>query len=112
MTPSRWLLRQVLGRQTGARGQHPAEPATVGRAVCRAARLVPRATCLSQALATIWLLAGRGHAASLRIGVKRGDAGELLAHAWVEHEGRIVVGDIGVTQFAVLPNLESALWLR
>jgi hypothetical protein len=110
LTPSRWLLQQVLGR--GVRGRPSVEPVLVARAVRRAARAVPRATCLPQALATVWMLAARGHAGTLRIGVKRGEAGELMAHAWVEHDGRIMIGDIGVKQFAVLPNLEGALWLK
>jgi hypothetical protein len=111
--PIRWLLRRVLGRRGGSSVPSPhTHPLLVGRAVGRAARLVPRATCLPQALATLWLLAGSGQRGDLRIGVRKGEAGELMAHAWVEHEGRIVVGDIGLAQYTVLPDLEGVLWLR
>ena len=113
VTSTPWLLRNVLGRSSRRAG--PAADvaaAQVGLAVRRAARLVPAATCLPQALAVIWMLAARGHTAALRIGVKRGTAGELLAHAWVEHEDRIIIGNHGVKQYAVLPSLEGALWLR
>lgn len=45
--------------------------------------------CLPQALCLRWLLGRRGIASILRIGVLRGH-GRLLAHAWVEWEGRPV----------------------
>lgn len=45
-----------------------------------------RATCLRQSLALWWLLRRRGIPAVLRIGVHK-DAGDLQAHAWVEHSG-------------------------
>jgi hypothetical protein len=113
VTSTPWLLRNVLGRDTRRAGPSPdVAAADVGLAVRRAARMVPYATCLPQALAVIWMLAGRGHAGALRIGVKRGTAGELVAHAWVEHENRIIIGNHGVKQYAVLPSLEGALWLR
>jgi hypothetical protein len=112
LTPTRWLLRRVLGRQPTRTAGHGLEPLLVGRAVRRAARLVPHATCLPQALATLWLMAGQGHTGQLRIGVRREQTGDLLAHAWVEHEGRIVVGDVGLGQFKVMPDMEGALWLR
>jgi hypothetical protein len=111
--PLRWLLRRVLGRAISSRPLGgPAEPVLVGRAVHRVARVVPRATCLTQSLATLWMLAGRGHAGTMRVGVKRGSDGGLLAHAWVEHGTRIVIGRDGVDEYAVMPGLEGALRLR
>jgi len=43
-------------------------------------------TCLTRSLALVWLLRRQGLAGELRIGVRR-EAGEFLAHAWVEHDG-------------------------
>jgi hypothetical protein len=63
-------------------------------AVTVASRYVPAATCLTQALATQILLSRRGHPTSLRIGVGRSEAGEFQAHAWVECQGRVVIGGI------------------
>ena len=57
-----------------------------------AARFVPDATCLPQALAAEAILRRRGHPADLRLGVSRGDDG-VEAHAWVESYGRVIVGD-------------------
>ncbi len=54
-------------------------------------RYVPRATCLAQALAGQRLLAAHGHSSRLRIGVRK-DGARLGAHAWLEHQDRVVVG--------------------
>jgi len=60
--------------------------------VTTAARYVPRATCLTQALAAQWLFAWFGCPTLLRIGVAKGDDKALRVHAWLESEGRVVVG--------------------
>lgn len=45
--------------------------------------------CLQRSLALEHLLRRSGHAAGIRFGVRRAGAGnELLAHAWVEVDGR------------------------
>jgi len=61
-------------------------------AVHRMARVVPRATCLCQALAAQWMLGGVGVASDVRFGVTR-SAGSLDMHAWLEVDGRRVLGD-------------------
>jgi hypothetical protein len=63
----------------------------VSRAVRRAARVVPGSTCLIQALAAAWLLRRSGVAAHLHFGVCRTDGG-LSGHAWLESDGRILIG--------------------
>ena len=75
-------------------------------AVGVASRCVPHATCLTQALAVQALLARRGYPASLRIGVARSDEGSFEAHAWVENQGRIVVGNLAdLPRYTPLPPL-------
>lgn len=55
----------------------------IGRAVHRAARLVPRQTpCLERSMATWLLLSSEGVPARVRIGVST--TGRLTAHSWVE----------------------------
>jgi len=56
------------------------------RAVRRGRRLVPGATCLTQALALSRLLSSHGYASIIRIGVTN-ECGRFAAHAWVECEG-------------------------
>ena len=61
-------------------------------AVTVASRRVPAASCLTQALATQVLLRRRSYPAELRIGVAPGERGEIAAHAWIELDGRIIIG--------------------
>ena len=62
------------------------------RFVDTASRCVPGATCLVRALAAEKLLRRYGHDACLRIGVSKGPSQALLAHAWVESGGRVMIG--------------------
>lgn len=55
-------------------------------------RLLGKKPCLPQALVVECLFKRHGFDASLHIGVIKGDDGGLLAHAWVESGGNIVIG--------------------
>jgi len=106
-----WVLPFALGRRLLLGKQRASRP-TVTRdqirwAMAQAQRVVPRATCLPQALAAEALLTRGGLEAALQIGVKKTESGKLLAHAWVESDGRIVVGDLpgGVDGYTRLPKL-------
>jgi hypothetical protein len=69
---------------------------------------LPRASCLTQALAAQILLGRRGHAADLRIGVARGVDGVLEAHAWLDCQGRVVIGGSeGLSRYTPLSTLQS-----
>ncbi len=57
-----------------------------------AARRVPGATCLSSALALQRLLSSAGHPSQVHIGVAR-DASGFMAHAWLVHDGVVVIGE-------------------
>jgi hypothetical protein len=61
-------------------------------AISAAARRVPRASCLTQALAAQVMLGRRGFHTSLQLGVMKNEAGNLDAHAWVERKGEILIG--------------------
>lgn len=109
------LVRRVTNRWSRLRPR-PSSPSqtteqieAVTQAVARASRFVPRATCLTQALATRILLARRGMASVVRYGAARGADGKFLAHAWVESAGRVVIG--GVTspnRYAPFPAFDTA----
>ncbi len=78
-------------------------------AVRATSRYVPDATCLTQALVTQILFALRGRESQLRIGVAKDSQGRLEAHAWVECEGRVLIGSLpNLTRFVQLPSLEQA----
>ncbi len=60
--------------------------------VASASRYVPRATCLTQALAAFVLLKSSTFPATFRIGVARNEFGNFEAHAWTESDGIVVIG--------------------
>jgi Transglutaminase-like superfamily len=68
-------------------------------AVRAVSRYVPRASCLTQAFALHILLRREGLASRIRIGVSK-DAGHFEAHAWVESQDRVVIGDSGLQRYA------------
>lgn len=78
-------------------------------AVAVASRYMPGGVkCLARALATQVLLGQRGLRAQLHIGVAKSEAGQLEAHAWVESQGKVVIGglkDLG--RYTRLPTLEA-----
>jgi hypothetical protein len=84
----------------------------IGWAVRKAADHVPRASCLTQALAAQLLLSRRGYPSRLCIGVARNASGGMDAHAWIEAGGSVVVGGGELERFTRLPDLTSALSLK
>jgi Transglutaminase-like superfamily len=89
------FLQQTADR-VGARRTGPAdEPERIGRNITAMSRYIPGASCLTQALAAQVLLQQDGFTPKMRIGVARGELGEFKAHAWIECNGQIIVGDLG-----------------
>lgn len=91
-----WLLpydkvRAYLKRPQPV-SKHSQPPAIVVRFVAAASQFIPAATCLTRAVAAQLLLRRNGHDASLQIGVSKKASDTLLAHAWVESGGVIVIG--------------------
>ncbi len=104
----RRLLAFMCQGRYGRDSAHQLPPDRIAWAVHVVGRNVPGTkNCLVQAMATEALLARRGHPSRLRIGVARGRRGQLEAHAWVEGEGRILIGGVGADQFTPLPAFES-----
>lgn len=105
------VLRQLLTRARGVsgKGEHISRPSVErsGWAVMVAGRYVPRATCLAQALAVQVLLVQQGHVARLCIGVAKGPRGQLEAHAWVESQGRVVIGGPTCKRYTPLLTVEG-----
>jgi Transglutaminase-like superfamily len=62
-------------------------------------------TCLTRALAAQVLLSRRGHPAVLRIGVVKSAVGKFEAHAWVESDGRVVIGGHELERYTPLAAL-------
>jgi hypothetical protein len=110
LVPSRVLLRHVEGIVRRSQGR-PSQASIdeVVWSVQAASRRLRWATCLIQALAAQVLLARHGHPSALRIGVARQGNGGIKAHAWIEHDGRVLVGDIDLHEYTRLPDLRNAL---
>jgi hypothetical protein len=109
------ILRQFMGRfarESVASGEGSVPVDRVVWAVTVASRYAPEATCLTQALATKFLLARSGHQATVRIGVARHGGKELQAHAWVESNGRVVIGglDSSLKDYTPLAPADGELW--
>ena len=104
----RRLLAKVAEVPAGLQGTDRSSADRITWAVEAAGRHLPGAgTCLTQALAAQVLLARRGYPALLHIGVVKGEAGQLEAHAWLESRGRIVIGGAELERFTPLVALEG-----
>ena len=113
VAPSRLIIRAVRRlTERDRRPRHDASrrlsSATIVWAVEAVARYIPGATCLTQALAAQFLLQRYDVAATLCIGVARSHAGDFRAHAWLEREGRIILGGEQSRDFARFPSIARA----
>lgn len=81
---------------------HRVSAERIAWAVATAARYVPGATCLVQALVARDQLHSQGYSARICLGVDPGGKLGFRAHAWVEGEGRVLLGG-AETGYAPLP---------
>lgn len=108
--PSRVILRLVRhfeSSKTADATDALIPVSTMLWAVEAASRRIPRASCLTQAIAAKLLLQAFGRDARLCLGVARTGEGALRAHAWLERDGRPVLGGAGVQSLVRLPNLSA-----
>jgi hypothetical protein len=105
--PSRFILR--VARRLALQPSNAAAPDvgldTVIWAVEAISRRVPRATCLTQALAAQLLLRAHGYDSTLCLGVAGGRGSDFMAHAWLERQGRILIGGSESRLLNRLPDL-------
>jgi len=82
------LLERLAPRPDQHRPAEEGAAERTARAVATAAGCFPLpASCLPRSIALWWLLRRQGINSRLRLGVRKA-GGSLLAHAWVEHQGR------------------------
>jgi hypothetical protein len=68
--------------------------------------LLPEKPCLTKALVGQMFLNRMGYETTLRIGVKREADQPLQAHAWLEHDQQIVIGNLrDIASFEPFPPL-------
>jgi hypothetical protein len=101
---------RVLGWVVSRKPEVTRDPSLADRvagAVTRASRVVPGATCLTQALAAQVLLERHGRPTRLHIGVFRDGRQAVRGHAWVESEGKVVLGGRDLSTYVPLASLEG-----
>lgn len=101
--------QRLLERLAPTRGAESTSPGDIAWAVETATTLLPgTGTCLPAALVATRLLAAHGHEATLHLGVAP-TADGIDAHAWVEHDGDVLVGDLpDLARFHPLPDAALA----
>jgi hypothetical protein len=97
-----WLVPGVPGNASDL-----SLPERVARAVARISRVVPGATCLTQALAGQVLLERHGFPTRLHIGVARDGREAVRAHAWLDTQGGTVIGGALSGQWTPLLSIEG-----
>lgn len=96
-------------RHASRQGRHLRvwKPEQISWAIRVVGRYLPgTGNCLVQSLAAQTMLARRGYSSHLRIGVAKDKVGKFNAHAWVECDGKIVIGGAGASQYTAFPPLE------
>jgi hypothetical protein len=73
-----------------------------------ASRFVPLCNCLVRALVAEQLLAESGHTSLLRYGMSGATDSGSTAHAWIECEGRVLVGG-DVSRFVAFQPADTRL---
>ena len=100
----RAALAIVNRRRVARPASSPFPPADrIAWAIAVASRYVPGAyNCLTRAAAARALFAWQNQPADLHLGVARLPSGQLAAHAWLVHHGRVVIGGPDVTAYRSL----------
>ena len=98
------VIQKILSRFTSVSDDsHSIPMEKLTWAVAAMSRYVPKATCLTRALTAQILLAGQNYPSNIKIGVSK-NKGEFEAHAWLESDDKIVLGE-SETEFTPIFNI-------
>ena len=105
-----WILpfdfvRRVVLRPRKQEGKDPA--VKLIWAVRTVSPYLPRASCLTQALAAQALLAVSGYPSRIEVGVAKEAERSLAAHAWLVFEEQVVLGGPDVNRYVPLAVWEG-----
>jgi transglutaminase superfamily protein len=92
LLPPSGVLKKISAEIPLPSGHQRQTTVHIAWAVTVAARYIPGSKCLVQALAGRKLLANYGFSSAIHIGVAKDSKNWLNAHAWVEAEGKTVIG--------------------
>ena len=106
--PSVRPLLDRASRTSHRLARRPQPPDQLAWATRVAGRIVPHGGhCFSQALTLRIFLARRNYPSTICFGVQQGDNSPLMAHAWVEHDGEVLIGGDNLHRFRRLAAPES-----
>jgi hypothetical protein len=109
LVPFRFLKKSLSKRLSAKIEEAPADWLQINkivRSVKLSSRFVPFATCLAQSLAALLLIKLKGQHSVLKIGVTKDEKQHFKAHAWLETNGRIIIGKLpSHRQYTVLDSL-------
>ena len=105
--PQLWQILERLGGHGARRSdEDPKSVERLLRIVTIVSEHLRGSKCLDRALAAKVLLSRRGRPVDLRIGVVLGEDRELTAHAWLEADGTVVIGQgESLDRYTPLPTL-------
>jgi len=92
LLPPSAVLKKISAEMPPIAGRTPQNTGRIAWAVAVAARYIPGSKCLVQALAGRKLLACYGFSSTVHIGVAKDSKNWLNAHAWVDANGKTVIG--------------------
>jgi hypothetical protein len=107
LVPLARLHRVLTAGRVETASLAPARARRLAWAVAAASRTVPRATCLTRALALQLLLRQRGSLSRIHVGFVRRDPGEVRGHAWLEWQGKVLIGGGELSAFRTIVTLEA-----
>ena len=103
----RWRKLLTRGDAAGPSTVDAPLPEELARAVERARKLPGTYKCLPAAYALHLMLHRYGYPSLVQVGVAHDPDGRVEAHAWVEHEGKILIGALpDLVRFVPLPALK------
>ena len=111
IVPFRFLRSSLVKRLSADPVSAPAnleEIQKIVRSVDFFSRFHPFASCLTRSLSALLLIRFNGEHAILKIGVAKDETETFKAHAWLESNGRIVIGQVPSTnQYTVLDSFSG-----
>jgi hypothetical protein len=103
------LLREPSRRVRG-RKANPADIETIATTVERVGRFVPGASCIVQAVTARQMLARRGWLARVHVGFAPSIQRPVLAHAWLELDGVVLLGGSNASVARYVPLSIAPFW--
>lgn len=111
LVPFRFIRKSLAKRLSSDVVEGPVnwtEIHKIVRSVNFFSRFHPFASCLSKSIAALLLIKHNGGNAVLKIGVAKDEDKNFMAHAWLETNGRIVIGKLPpMSRYTVLDTLSE-----